>query len=153
MKSHSEQLSIAFPERHPIVSARKDDPVRTRCTCCGKTMSVPQWLFEQGLKLHFCGEACRKRWTSDRDLDGDGMILDGRPEYRGGNWEIQAQRARERDRSFKKREFLDLFVGLGPADVKKLEQLYKGDKTPGTSAVIRGLQKELVTFKKLVLKK
>ncbi len=95
-----EQLSIAFPEeRRRVVGARKDDPVRTRCTCCGKAIQVPQWLFEEGLRLHFCSEACRKRWTSESDLDGDGLIqLDGRPEYRGGNWEIQSQRARERDR-------------------------------------------------------
>ena len=94
-----EQLSIAFPEeRRRVVGARKDDPVRTRCTCCGKAIQVPQWLFEEGLRLHFCSEACRKQWTSGSGLDEDELVLDGRPEYRGGNWEIQAQRARERDR-------------------------------------------------------
>ena len=99
MSRRQEQLSIAFPEEpRRVAPARKDDPVRMRCTGCGKTIRVPQWLFEQELKLHFCSKACRKWWTSGRDLDGDRLVLDGRPEYRGGNWEIQAQRARERDR-------------------------------------------------------
>ena len=99
MESKQEQLSIAFPEeRRRVASARKDDPMRTRCTGCGKAIAVPQWLFEEGLRLHFCSEVCRKTWTSEHDLDGDGLIqLDGRPDYRGGNWQLQAQRARERD--------------------------------------------------------
>lgn len=73
-------------------------------------------------------------------LDADMIIKD-----------IYIQRARERDQSFKDRSFLDLFVGKSIQDTMSLDQLYTGDPTSGTTAVIRGLAKELVAFETLVL--
>jgi hypothetical protein len=66
--------------------------------------------------------------------------------------DLYIQRARERDRRFKKREFLDLFVGRTLSEAKELHMLYTGEETPGTTAVIRGLQKELVAYDVVVLK-
>ncbi|MBD3320170.1 MAG: hypothetical protein GF350_03655 [Chitinivibrionales bacterium] len=64
---------------------------------------------------------------------------------------LYVQRTRERDQQFKKREFLDLFVGQEAHDALSFKKLYKGPETPGTSAVIRGLIKELTTYKIVVL--
>lgn len=55
---------------------------------------------------------------------------------------IYIQRARERDRSFKKREFLDLFIGRPIREKEAIGQIEKGGLTPGKQAVIRGLVKE-----------
>ena len=64
---------------------------------------------------------------------------------------IYVQRSRERDRSFKKRNFLDRFIGKSVNEARDFPKLHKGKKTPGTEAVIRGLMKELITFKEIVL--
>ncbi len=66
--------------------------------------------------------------------------------------EIYIQRARERDNTFKKREFLGLFPGKGLDDIDLIGKLYKGKKTPGTTAVIRGIKKALAAFDVLVVK-
>lgn len=76
----------------------KDLPVRTRCTFCSALMTVPQWYFEQGVELHFCSDPCREAWYGELTSEAfPSIALDGRPDYRGGNWEIQTKRARERD--------------------------------------------------------
>ncbi|NLW32558.1 MAG: hypothetical protein GXY77_14005 [Fibrobacter sp.] len=64
---------------------------------------------------------------------------------------IYIQRSRERDQSFKKREFLDSFVGRNIKDVSSFNELYKGVKSTGTDAVIQGLDKECITYKEIVL--
>jgi hypothetical protein len=66
--------------------------------------------------------------------------------------DLYIQRARERDRRFKDREFLDLFVGRTLSEAEELHLLYTGAETPGTTAVIRGLQKELIAYDVVVLK-
>lgn len=63
--------------------------------------------------------------------------------------DIYIQRARERDRSFKKRKFLDLFLGLKITEATNVDQRYTGPQTPGTRAVIQGIAKELVSMKYL----
>jgi Na+-translocating ferredoxin:NAD+ oxidoreductase RnfG subunit len=68
---------------------------------------------------------------------------------------IYIQRARERDREFSKREFLEQFIGKGIEDVDKME-ISKDKtikKTIGTTAVILGIREELITFDELVLSK
>jgi hypothetical protein len=67
--------------------------------------------------------------------------------------DLYIQRARERDRGFKDREFLDLFVGKALSGAEGLHLLYKGEETPGTTAVIRGLKKELIAYDVVVLKR
>lgn len=66
--------------------------------------------------------------------------------------DLYIQRARERDRRFKDREFLDLFVGRTLSEAQELHLLYSGAETPGTTAVIQGLKKELVAYDVVVLK-
>lgn len=92
------QLTMDLPIRTRPHRPWKDQPVRTRCTNCSTPITVPQWYFEQGLKLHFCSDQCREAWHGGLLSDSfPGIQLDGRPDYRGGNWEIQAKQARERD--------------------------------------------------------
>lgn len=55
---------------------------------------------------------------------------------------IYIQRSRERDKEFKKKEFLDLFIGKTISEVDELEFT----ETIGTLAVISGLKKELTAF-------
>jgi hypothetical protein len=66
---------------------------------------------------------------------------------------IYIQRARERDREFSKREFLEQFIGKGIEDVDKMEisKDITAKKTIGTTAVILGIRKELITFDELAL--
>ncbi|MBM3307860.1 MAG: hypothetical protein FJY74_06005 [Candidatus Eisenbacteria bacterium] len=65
---------------------------------------------------------------------------------------LYVQRSREKDQRFKERAFLDLFVNRKLSEALTLDRLYKGEATPGTSAVIRGLKKELVAYEVLVLR-
>ena len=58
---------------------------------------------------------------------------------------IYIQRSRERDREFKKREFLDQFVGKNLKDIDHM----KFKTTLGTKAVVSGLRKELTAFEVL----
>ncbi len=60
---------------------------------------------------------------------------------------IYIQRSREKDIRFKERSFLDLFIGKKIGDENKFSSIYKGPQTPGTEAVIKGLQKELLVFR------
>ncbi len=65
--------------------------------------------------------------------------------------DLYVQRARERDQRFKKRDFLDLFVGQNVRGASNLEKTYQGAKTPGTTAIIEGLEKALTAYDVLVL--
>jgi hypothetical protein len=64
--------------------------------------------------------------------------------------DLYIQRARERDQSFKDRSFLDLFAGRSIREKMGFDQLYTGEPTPGTTAVITGLIKAMVAFETLV---
>ena len=66
---------------------------------------------------------------------------------------LYVQRSRERDQSFKERAFLDLFVGKSIEEVRSLDSVWKGASNHGINAIIRGLSKELVAFRILVLDK
>ncbi|MDG5816066.1 hypothetical protein QA601_13315 [Chitinispirillales bacterium ANBcel5] len=65
---------------------------------------------------------------------------------------IYIQRTRERNTTFREREFLDLFVGKGIEDIETIEDLYEGESSYGTDAVILGIRKELMTFDEMVLR-
>lgn len=64
---------------------------------------------------------------------------------------IYIQRAREREIEFKKKEFLNQFVGKGLKEEGKLNKLIKAKRSTGTSLVILGVRKELIAFAELVL--
>lgn len=61
---------------------------------------------------------------------------------------IYIQRARERDREFRKEEFLKQFIGKSVADVDKMKisKDILAKETVGTAAVVLGIRKELITF-------
>lgn len=65
--------------------------------------------------------------------------------------DLYIQRARERDTGFKERAFLDLFRGRKLTEAASFPALYTGEQTPGATAVIRGLMKELIAYEVLVL--
>jgi len=58
---------------------------------------------------------------------------------------LYIQRSRERDREFKKKEFLGLFVGKSANELESIE--FK--KTVGTEAIVSGIKKELTAFEVL----
>ena len=64
--------------------------------------------------------------------------------------DLYIQRSRERDQRFKQKEFLELFRGATSREGASIESRYKGESTPGTTAVIRGMVKELTAFEQLV---
>lgn len=90
--SNQLQLRFSVSKRTPDAQAET-----VRCEHCGKLNPVPNWIAARKFRLHFCGKACLDAWTSVLPDDGKRMVLRGRPEYRGGNWKVQAARARERD--------------------------------------------------------
>ncbi|MBD3391189.1 MAG: hypothetical protein GF418_03965 [Chitinivibrionales bacterium] len=65
---------------------------------------------------------------------------------------LYIQRSRERNRAFKERAFLDLFVGKKIVPLSGIDEAYKGKESPGTNAVIRGLKKEFAAYDMLVSK-
>lgn len=67
--------------------------------------------------------------------------------------DIYIQRSRERDQSFKDRSFLDQFKNIRMEELKKLKNDFKDPLTKGKLAVIDGITKEVVTYKKLVVEK
>ncbi len=68
---------------------------------------------------------------------------------------LYIQRARERDRAFKKKEFLDQFLGKTIQDAEELElgKNIMAKDSVGVMAVISGIKKELIAFDELVLKR
>ncbi len=64
--------------------------------------------------------------------------------------DLYIQRSRERDQTFKDRSFLDSFKGAGINDFEKLKTMAANTKSSGQKAVIHGLVKEMVTYKRLV---
>ncbi|MFW5785248.1 MAG: hypothetical protein ACOCW1_03595 [Chitinispirillaceae bacterium] len=68
-----------------------------------------------------------------------GLDLEGK--IRG----MYIQRARERDKEFKKREFLDSFKGKALADVEEMAPKFK-EASIAVRAVILGVRKELIAY-------
>ena len=66
-----------------------------RCVQCGHSVDVPEWLRRRGLSLHYCGPECREKWI--REYPSVEVDLTPRPQSRGGNWNVQSGKARERD--------------------------------------------------------
>lgn len=90
----SPQMRLAFADGK---AARREEEVQVRCQACGMRFPLPRWYAEQGMRLYFCSDACRAAWEEEQTDEPFRLCLEGRPEYRGGNWTAQAARARERD--------------------------------------------------------
>ncbi|MBI4529929.1 MAG: HNH endonuclease [Candidatus Latescibacteria bacterium] len=88
----AEQLSFHFP-----TTPRRE--VEVKCLVCDRPFHRPEWYVKTGsLRLNFCSPSCRDRWSSEIPKAGpEAVILNGRPEYRGGDWDVTALRIRERD--------------------------------------------------------
>jgi 5-methylcytosine-specific restriction endonuclease McrA len=80
-------------------NAHREEESEVRCRACGRRFRTPRWYAKRGVRLHFCSRECRVTWEDEQDhADAPYRLqLPGRPEYRGGNWEVQAGKARERD--------------------------------------------------------
>lgn len=87
----SPQMRLSFEEEQKV---RREDDITVRCMQCDKRFSQPRWYVEKGIRSQFCSNKCRTHWESNEDFE---LVLEGRPEYRGGNWKIQADKARARD--------------------------------------------------------
>ena len=91
------QIQLELPLKLPsLPKPRPEGKVRRRCARCGRTVEVPRWYGEE-MRLFFCSRECRRAWT-EAEREPPRVVLEPRPEYRGGDWEVQAERARKRDR-------------------------------------------------------
>lgn len=92
-KNHiaTSQIRLSFEEEQKV---RHEDNITVRCVQCGKRFDQPRWYVEKGMRSLFCSNECRTHWESEETFE---LVLEGRPEYRGGNWKNQAGKARERD--------------------------------------------------------
>lgn len=84
-------MALPFPGGDP---GRRDGSGRATCLHCGQSFPAPAWYVREGLRVVFCGEVCRRAWEEGQE---EVLRLDGRPNHRGGDWEIRARQARERD--------------------------------------------------------
>jgi hypothetical protein len=90
----SPQIRLHFEEEKEV---RREEGVAVRCVQCGKHFPQPRWYAEKGVQSQFCGAECRSHWDLEIFDEPFHLVLEGRPEYRGGNWKSQSQKARERD--------------------------------------------------------
>ena len=90
----SPQMRLSFGEEARI---RQEDAAPVRCAGCGKRFSQPKWYVEKGIQSRFCSAACRSHLDMEAVDQPVEVCLEGRPEYRGGNWQGQARKARARD--------------------------------------------------------
>ena len=91
IETTSPQTRLSFGEEQKV---RREDDIAVRCMQCGKRFAQPRWYAEKGIRSQFCSNKCRTHWESDESFE---LVLEGRPEYRGGNWKNQADKARARD--------------------------------------------------------
>lgn len=93
-RSLSPQMTLAFEEEKQV---RHEDGVVVRCAHCGKHFTHPRWYANKGVQSKFCSAACRSDWDLESFDAPFHLVLEGRPDYRGGNWKSQSQAARKRD--------------------------------------------------------
>lgn len=72
-----------------------NERVQVPCAACGKKQEIPAAWAKEGARLHFCGPDCRQAWAAEEP--DFGVRLERRSGHRGGNWKVQAARARQRD--------------------------------------------------------
>lgn len=90
--SSADQLDLDFSGNGS--GKTSDVSIERRCAHCRQPVWVMDW-FAEAVKLHYCGEDCRRAWISEQP---DFQPKVGVPNRRrGANWAEQAKRARERD--------------------------------------------------------
>ena len=70
-------------------------PVEMQCQYCQESVKLPKWYVRAEISLHFCSPECRTAWT--QETPSFEVKLESRPEHRGGSWQLQAKKARDRD--------------------------------------------------------
>ncbi|RKY63810.1 MAG: hypothetical protein DRQ14_01400 [Candidatus Latescibacterota bacterium] len=95
MSRNERQLELPLKFPSPPKS-RPEGTVRRRCAGCGRKVEVPKWYADE-VELIFCSPECRRAWAGAA-REPPKVVLEPRPEYRGGDWEVNAERARKRDR-------------------------------------------------------
>jgi DNA-directed RNA polymerase subunit RPC12/RpoP len=90
----SPQMRLSFEEEREV---RREDDISVRCVQCGKRFAQPRWYVEKGIRSQYCSAECRSNWELASPDEPFELVLEGRPEYRGGNWKTQARLARERN--------------------------------------------------------
>jgi 5-methylcytosine-specific restriction endonuclease McrA len=97
-KRGSSQLRLALsgPAVATGRSTSAEGPGTTRCRQCGKPIDIPEWIRGVEVSLHYCDDVCRRAWV-ESEPDFTVRLGDSGRRRRGGNWELQARRARERD--------------------------------------------------------
>ena len=90
----TEQMGFNFGDENndqaPIHKASQ-----VSCLQCGKKVEMPQWYAGHGLRMHFCSTACRQAWAAE--IPSGDITLPKLRGNRGGNWVLQARKARQRD--------------------------------------------------------
>jgi 5-methylcytosine-specific restriction endonuclease McrA len=72
----------------------RGEKVERRCPTCRKKVLAKSW-YAQKAGLHFCSAACRAAWArEERSFE---VRLEGAGRPRGANWQMQADKARQRD--------------------------------------------------------
>ena len=61
--SSADQLGLNFGEKRSDKSG--DLLVSRSCAHCRKTVEVMDW-YAEAVELHYCGDACRRAWTSEQ---------------------------------------------------------------------------------------
>ena len=92
-KQTSDQIRLHFDR--PAKGADEEEAVELRCKACRNRLQVPAWYAESGTALHFCNAACRRAWT-EQSLSFE-VELGRRAGHRGGNWQVQSDKARQRE--------------------------------------------------------
>jgi len=93
------QLGLRIPsEPYRGGGPQSEETVKVTCATCSKVLRVPKWYAERGVRLYFCSPRCSEEWRKKAYPSDEELVkLDGRPEFKGANWPLQSQKARERD--------------------------------------------------------
>jgi 5-methylcytosine-specific restriction endonuclease McrA len=89
----TDQMGLGFEQ--PKRPGQKTAPRQVKCRQCDKPFEVPSWAGDDEVELRFCSRQCRQDWTGDTPTFE--VKVGHRNGHRGGNWKVQAQKARERD--------------------------------------------------------
>ena len=89
----SDQMGLGFADPGRKRGARAQE--QANCRHCGKAFEVPEFTAGDSIELRFCSPACRQQWAAETPTFE--VRVGQRQGHRGGNWKVQAEKARKRD--------------------------------------------------------
>lgn len=89
----SDQMGLAFAD--PGCKSVYRQHKQAICRQCGEAFDVPEFTAGDSIELRFCSSACRRQWATDTPTFE--VKVGQRQGHRGGNWKVQAEKARKRD--------------------------------------------------------